>query len=96
MTKSDKRFYTVVEAIETKGKTFRGKIYTFDEHFRCLNKNWVNVQFDDDNKGFEGLEHLRRGKEEYLLALCEGNKCRGGQQGRKTRRGEDKGFTKKW
>ena len=81
--KKNKRFYTVVEALETKGKTFKGKIYTFDENIRRVKKNWVNVKFDDKNKGFEGLEHLWRGKEEYLLALCEGNKCRGGKQGKK-------------
>ena len=80
--KKNKRFYTVVEALETKRKTFKGKIYTFDENFRRVKKNWVNVNFDDENKGFEGLEHLWRGKEEYLLALCEGNKCRGGKQGK--------------
>ena len=81
--KKNGRFYTVVEALKTKSKTFKGKIYTFDEHFRRVNKNWVNVKFDDENKGFEGLEHVRQGKKEYLLALCEGNKCRGGKQGKK-------------
>ena len=81
--KKNKRFYTMVEAEETKGKIFKGKIYTFDENFGLLTKNWANVKFDTENKGFEGLEHLRRGKKEYLLALCEGNKCRGGKQGKK-------------
>ena len=81
--KKDKRFFTVVEALETKGKIFKGKIYTFDKNFRLEKKNWVNVKFDHENKGFEGLEHLRRGKKEYLLALCEGNKCKGGKQGKR-------------
>ena len=77
------RFYLVVEALETKGKKFKGKIYEFDKDFSCLRKNWITVKFDDGNKGFEGLEHIRRRGKEYLLALCEGNKCRGGKKGKK-------------
>jgi len=77
------RFYLVVEALETKGKKFKGKIYEFDKEFSCLRKNWINVKFEDGNKGFEGLEHIRRRGKEYLLALCEGNKCRGGKKGKK-------------
>ena len=80
--KQNKRFYTVVEALETTGKKFKGKIHTFDTNFRLLHKNWVNVKFESENKGFEGLEHVRRGKKDYVLALCEGNKCRGGKQGK--------------
>ena len=76
------RFYTVVEALKTKGKKFKGKIYEFDKEFSCLRKNWINVKFEDGNKGFEGLEHIRRRGKEYLLALCEGNKCRGGKKGK--------------
>ena len=54
----NKRFYTVVEALETKGKKFKGKIYTFEKNFGRVKKNWANVKFDDENKGFEGLELL--------------------------------------
>jgi hypothetical protein len=77
------RFYAIVEALETKDKKFKGKIYEFDKEFSCLRKNWINVKFEDGNKGFEGLEHIRRRGKEYLLALCEGNKCRGGKKGKK-------------
>ena len=37
----------------------------------------VQLEFDSDNKGFEGLEyviHQKRGKT-YLFGLCEANKC---------------------
>ena len=38
---------------------------------------------NDSNKGFEGLAWMKRGGKEYLLALCEGNNCAGGKEGKK-------------
>ena len=78
------KFYAVVEALKRRGsKKFQPKIYEFDKDFNDFRKNWVKVQFDNGNKGFEGLEHIKRGGKDYLLALCEGNKCRGGDKGKK-------------
>jgi hypothetical protein len=41
------------------------------------------TDFTSDSKGFEGLTHVERNGQGYLLALCEGNRCKGGRAGRK-------------
>jgi hypothetical protein len=43
----------------------------------------VPFTFEHSNKGFEAVVHLRRNSKDYLLALCEGNKCKAGDKGRK-------------
>ena len=37
----------------------------------------TGVSFSDSNKGFEGIAWLRRGSDDYLLALCEAGNCKG-------------------
>ena len=42
------------------------------------------LDFAGDNKGFEGVGYVERdGQGFFLLALCEGNRCKGGAAGRK-------------
>ena len=45
----------------------------YDIDGNSSNLHGYNTRFEKANKGFEGLAHLRRGKEEWLYALCEGN-----------------------
>ena len=79
---AERRFYVVVEAVEhTEG--FRGQVQVFDERLVLLETLWLGYPLDAENKGFEGLVHMRRGGVEYLLGLCEGNKCRAGTKGEK-------------
>lgn len=51
----------------------------FDRYRTC----WVNVPFKKENKGLEGIVYLTRYDDDYVLGLCEGNWCRGGDAGRK-------------
>ena len=67
------RVFCLVEALEDVDGLFRGFIAEYDTagHFvRCTRLATV---FEHENKGFEGLAHVRRGGQEYLYALCEGN-----------------------
>ena len=41
------------------------------------------MAFGKRNTGFEGLSAVRWREQDYLLALCEGNRCRAGRAGRK-------------
>ena len=54
-----------------------------DEQFGHRRRGWVDFPFEERNTGFEGLSALRWQGRDYLLALCEGNRCRAGRKGRK-------------
>jgi hypothetical protein len=43
----------------------------------------VDFALEGANKGMEGLTYIQRDGEEYVLGLCEGNKCKGDEKGRK-------------
>ena len=83
---SERKFYVVVEAIRRR-KRIRGQVQVFDEHLVLLETHWLGFPLKADNKGFEGLAHMRRDGREYLLGLCEGNKCHGGKEGKKAGNG---------
>ena len=51
--------------------------------------------FKSSNKGFEAVAHVRREGQDYLLALCEGNKCESGEKGRRPGGGRVHVFKKK-
>jgi hypothetical protein len=42
----------------------------------------VDFAFERRNTGFEGLAAVRWHGQDFLLALCEGNRCRAGKKGR--------------
>jgi hypothetical protein len=54
-----------------------------DEAARYQRRRWVDFPFEKRNTGFEGLSAVRWHGQDYLLALCEGNRCRAGRKGRK-------------
>jgi len=69
----EKRVFCLIEALEDADGKFRGFVaeYDADGHFiRCTR---LSTEFKYENKGFEGLAHVRLGDRELLFALCEGN-----------------------
>jgi hypothetical protein len=91
-----RRFYTLVECAEYPDLTYRAQIHEYDSSFeRRTNGWWLDFNFrDNSNKGFEGLAWMKRGGKEYLLALCEGNNCAGGDSGKKPGNGRIHVFEK--
>lgn len=55
----------------------------------------VDFTFKSRNKGFEAVAHVERNGKDYLLALCEGNKCKCGDKGRKPGGGRVQLFEKR-
>jgi hypothetical protein len=80
---SAQRFYLLAEAQKHPDGTYRAQIEECDRAGRFLARRWADISFEKRNRGFEGLSVVRRSGREYLLALCEGNRCRAGRQGRR-------------
>ena len=78
-----KRFYLLIEAEKHHDGTFKPLIDECDDRGKVRGRRWVNVSFEKRNTGLEGLAALRWKGKDYLLALCEGNRCRAGKKGRK-------------
>jgi hypothetical protein len=77
------RYYLLVEAREQSTGCCQAEIFEFDRLFKHLKNRSLDFTFKSANKGFEALAHLRRSGQDYVLALCEGNKCKCGAKGRK-------------
>jgi hypothetical protein len=90
-----RRFYLLVEARKQKSGCYQAVVVEYDEEFRHVKDRRVDFTFKSSNKGFEAIAHVRRGGADYLLALCEGNKCRCGPKGRKPGGGRVQLFEKK-
>ncbi|HXG55846.1 MAG TPA: hypothetical protein VNJ03_10745 [Vicinamibacterales bacterium] len=78
-----KRFYLLIEAQKHPDGTYKARIDECTEDATFARRRWVDFSFDKRNKGFEGLSAVHWEGRDYLLALCEGNRCRGGRKGRK-------------
>jgi hypothetical protein len=92
---AQQRFYLLVEARKHAKGCYRALIVEYDNEFSYLKDRPVDFIFEHSNKGFEAVVHLRRNGEDYLLALCEGNKCKGGAKGRRPGGGRVLLFKKK-
>jgi len=79
----DRRFLIIIEAGSRPEDEFRPAIEEYDEDLRYLDRETVDFPLESGNKGLEGVVCDRRGADDYVLGLCEGNKCRGGAKGRK-------------
>ena len=88
-----KRFLLIVEALPFRN-TYRPLIEEYDEGFRFIEHNWVDFRLPCENKGLEGLCYVRRGKQDYVLGLCEGNRCKCGKAGRNVGGGRIQVFQK--
>ncbi len=82
-SQSTRRFYLLVEAQKHPDGTYKALIDEYDESGHYEKRRWIDVPFEKRNRGFEGLSAVRWRGQDYLLALCEGNRCRAGRAGRK-------------
>jgi hypothetical protein len=89
------RFYLLVEARKHARGCYQALIVEYDDEFKYLKERTVDYTFKSSNKGFEAVAHVRRDGQDYLLALCEGNKCKCGSQGRKPGGGRVQVFEKR-
>jgi hypothetical protein len=90
-----RRFYLLVEARKHAKGCYRALIVEYDDEFRYLKERPVDFLFKSSNKGFEAVAHVRRNDSDYLLALCEANKCKCGNKGRKPGGGRVQVFEKR-
>jgi hypothetical protein len=89
------RFYLLVEARKHARGCYQAVIVECDDEFRYLKERPLDFTFESGNKGFEAVAHVRRDDQDYVLALCEGNKCKCGSKGRKPGGGRVQVFEKK-
>jgi hypothetical protein len=82
-SRSTRRFYLLIEAEKHPDGSYKALIDECDESARYQRRRWVDFAFEKRNTGFEGLSAVRWRGRDYLLALCEGNRCRAGRAGRK-------------
>jgi len=78
-----KRFFLLIEAEKHPDGTYKSLIDEVDERGTFKARRWVDFNFTKRNTGFEGLSAIRWKGKDYLLALCEGNRCKAGKPGRK-------------
>src|SRR4051794_24278 len=78
-----RRFYLLIEAEKHSDGSYKAMIDECDDEGRFKGRRWVEVPFEKRNTGMEGLAAVSHAGAEYLLALCEGNRCRSGKRGRK-------------
>ena len=76
------RFYLLVEARKHAKGCYKALLVEYDNEFNYLKQRPIDFIFESDNKGFEAVAHVRRDDKDYVLALCEGNMCKCGKQGR--------------
>ena len=75
-------FYVLIEALRRGRAKFMAAVQENDADFRYLGSSWLDFPLDRPNKGLEGLTCVHREGQTYLLGLCEGNRCKGGAEGR--------------
>ncbi len=90
----ERRFLIIIEALIYGHKIYKSNIEEYDDDFRYLESRWVDFVLTRENKGLEGLTYLHRDGQDYALGLCEGNKCKGGKEGRKPGHGRIQIFQK--
>jgi hypothetical protein len=89
------RFYLLVEARKHARGHYQAFIAEYDDQFEYRKERPVVFRIESNNKGFEAVAHVRRNEKDFLLALCEGNKCKCGSKGKKPGGGRVQVFEKK-
>ncbi|HEX6755719.1 MAG TPA: hypothetical protein VF109_07205 [Mycobacteriales bacterium] len=79
----DGRFFLLIEAVRHPSGGYLAQVQENDAELRPVATRWLDFPLDRPNKGLEGLSCVRRDGRTHLLALCEGNRCRGGEAGRR-------------
>jgi len=77
-----RRFYLLVEELEHPDG-YKAMVEVYDERLTLMERHWGEISLAGKNKGGEGIAYIRRRDDEFLLGLCEGNKCHAGKKGRK-------------
>ena len=90
-----RRFYLLVEARKYSKDCYKAFIVEYDDDFSYVKERPIDFVFKSSNRGFEAIAHVRRDDKDYLLALCEGNKCKCGKKGRQPGGGRVQLFEKK-
>jgi len=73
--------FCLIEALEDADGLFRGFVAEYDPEGSFVRCTRLATTFAKENKGYEGLEHVWRGRREYLYALREGNHGKGRRHG---------------
>jgi hypothetical protein len=76
------RFYVLIESLRSGRGAYMAAVQEYDARFRYIGSAWLDFPLDRPNKGLEGLTCVHRDGRTYLLGLCEGNRCKGGPEGR--------------
>jgi hypothetical protein len=76
------RFYVLIEALPRGRAKYMAAVQEYDANFCYRGRAWLDFPLDRPNKGLEGLTCVHREGQAYLLGLCEGNRCKGGAEGR--------------
>jgi hypothetical protein len=79
---AQKRYYLLVEARKHAGGVYQALIVEYDGDFDYRKQRPLDFDFESSNKGFEAVAYVERDGQDFLLALCEGNKCCCGKKGR--------------
>ena len=74
--------FGLIEAVEDLDGVLRGFVAEYDDKRRLRDCTPLPGQFRKENKGFEGLAHVRHKGREYLYALREANSRTMGGRGR--------------
>lgn len=90
-----RRYYLLVEARKHARGHYRACAVEYDQDFQYVKERPIDFEFASDNKGFEAIAHVRRNSRDYILALCESNKCKCGKAGRKPGGGRVQLFEKR-
>ena len=88
------RFYLLIESRKTRSGKYRPEIFEYGESLAYLKHRRIDFLFESENKGFEALVYMRRKRRDYVLALCEGNKCKSGSAGKEPGGGRIQLFVK--
>jgi hypothetical protein len=86
--------FLMIEALEH-DDAYQGKVVELDANLRPVSSKWLDFDFSSDSKGFEGAAVVRHKGDLLLLALCEGNHCEGGDEGRDSGHGQIQVFKHK-
>lgn len=86
------RLFVLIESLP-EGPPYRACVEEYDGHYRLVTSKALDFLLEQPNKGIEGLSCVRRGGRIHLLGLCEGNRCRSGEEGRTPGGGRVQVFT---
>ncbi len=89
------RYYLLVESRKQKSGKYRAELFEYDGSLSFIKSRPLDFEFESENKGFEAVCHVRREGKDYVLGLCEGNKCKSGKAGRIPGNGRVQLFAKK-